>query len=132
MVSSFDNFGTYYSKKFPSNVPLRALQGFVITTAIRLIFAVPLKKAAIIGALAAAATLVEAVTRPIMRSIFPNHAWIASSVQCIIPSVITLSAASAILPWVGLSYKVSLLSCVLMLALNHATFQHNEGMVHIF
>lgn len=115
-----------YIANLPTEVPMKALQGAVVTVAINLLDS-PLSNALYGGALAALITAVEAATRPLIRSIFPKNPVIARCIQVTISQLMVLGAASAVAPWIGLTFKMRsiLIPLVAWFALN-GSFSKNQ------
>ena len=124
---------SHYIQHLPSEMPTKAAQGFIVTAAISLLAGCSANVALLGGAIAASATIIEAVTRPIIRAIFPNHSTIASCIQVYIPNTIALGVASALTPWIGVSYKMTsaLLSIFAWITLNDRFYERNVAMAGI-
>jgi hypothetical protein len=74
-----------YAKKFPTNVPSKAAQSFVMNASIVKICGGTYKAAFLSGALSAMTSLLEAITRPFVRSLLPDNPGIAKWVQILAP-----------------------------------------------
>jgi hypothetical protein len=98
---------TNYIQNFPTELPMKAAQGFIATTVISLITGCAPSVALLGGTIAATATIIEAITRPIIRAIFPETPFIATSIQIFIPQMMALGLADSIAPWIGTSYKTT-------------------------
>jgi|GEM_PF-2164380 len=96
-----------YVKNFPQNTPLKAAQGFIVTSLIHLTAGVAGKAAFLGGAVSATATLIEAVTRPIIETIFPKDSIITTCVQLVLAVTLTTTLATAMVPWVGVAHKMT-------------------------
>lgn len=120
----------HYMENFPTKMPLKAAQGFLVSATVRLITGCTLSLALFGGGIAAMATLIEAITRPIFRDVFPRTPNVAIAVQIIISLTMGLSLASAIAPWIGLSYKTTsfLLPLIATFCLNQDFYAKNEGL----
>lgn len=133
MSQSLSNIQNNYVKKFPSEVPVKAAQGFVVTAIIKLLVGSASNVALAGGALAAAATGIEAATRPIIKNIFPENPEIAKCIQFFIPKMLTLGLASTIAPGISISYKMTsiLLSLIAWVAFNNRFYERNVGIVEV-
>lgn len=133
MSTTFNTIQNNYIQNFPAEVPTKAAQGFIATATISLISGSGTSVALLGGVIAATATLIEAITRPIIRAIFPETPFIAKCIQIFIPQMIALSLAASIAPWIGLSYKITtiILPLLAWIALNDRFFERNVGMVEI-
>lgn len=54
-------------------------------------------------------TLVEAVTRPIIRAMLPGHPKVARLIQTVVPVMITIGLAASAAPWLKVSYQLGCL-----------------------
>lgn len=122
-----------YINDLPEQVPVKAAQGFVATAAIHVLMGGVAKVALLGGAIVATATLIEAVTRPIIRAIFPEHPFIGRIIQISVPKIAALGIAIAIAPWIGIAYKTTnfLLPLLAWLTLNNNFYERNVGMVEV-
>lgn len=122
-----------YVQNLPTEVPRKAAQGFAITATIQLISGSSRNTSIFAGAMAATSTIIEAVTRPIIRAIFPNYPTIAQWIQMLIPRAIALGLASTVSPWIGVSDQIatSLLPILAWWALNGNFYEANVGMVEV-
>lgn len=134
MSVSLSSIPNSYIRNFPDEVPIKAAQSFVVTAVINLIVGQTAKMAVLGGTIAMTATLIEAITRPIIRGIFPDNDFIAKSIQICVPAIAALGLATALAPTIGLTYKVSsfLLSLLAWLTLNNNRFyERNVAMVEV-
>lgn len=131
---NFNTIKNNYIQSFPDEVPVKAAQGFIATATISLFVGCASNVALVGGALAVISTLIEAVTRPIIRAIFPENPFIAKVIQIIVPRIIALSLGTAVAPWIGVSYTITstLLPLIAWVALNDRFYERNVGMVGIF
>lgn len=122
-----------YIRDLPSEVPAKAAQGFIATATIKLIAGASGKIALAGGAIAVIATMIEALTRPIIRAIFPNQSLITQAIQIVVPKMMALGLVSTFAPWAALSCEVHSfgLSVIAWLALNNGFYQRNVGMAQI-
>lgn len=123
-----------YKRDFPKEVPIKAAQSFIITAALNLVVAESSVKVTLLGgALAVTSTLIEAVTRPIIKAVFPQNQFIGVCIQVSVSKVIVLGLAIAIAPWIGVTYKIStaILPFIAFIALNEEFYKRNVGMVEI-
>ena len=123
----------YYTNNFPNEVPTKATQGFIVTAAIGLITGRAAPVSFLGGAIAATATLIEAVTRPIIKAVFPDIPFIAKCIQISVPKLMALGLAGSLIPWIGISYKITsvLIPLLAWLALNDRFYERNVAMVEI-
>lgn len=133
MITSLSAFQNSYIENFPTEVPVKAAQGFIMTATIGLIAGCAGSMALLGGVIAATATIIEAITRPIIRAIFPENPFIATFIQMSIPTAIALSLADAAAPWIGMSYKMTsfLLPLIAYIALNQQFYERNVGLVEV-
>lgn len=133
MLPDFTVFQNNYVQNFPTLIPRKAAQGFIATAAIAIIVGGSFKIAMISGTLAATVTIIEAVTRPIIRSIFPEYPQFAKCIQIFFPKVIAFSLLQAVAPWLIVSYTVE--SIIVSLAgwyfFNYDFYENNVGMMTI-
>ena len=123
----------YYVRNFPTNLPVKAAQGFIATAVISLIAGSAVNVALLGGAIAATATVIEAVTRPLIRAIFPNNETVGFVIQIIIPKMFALAIAGTVSPMLGVSYKVSnsLSAFIAWIALNAGSYSRNESLAEV-
>lgn len=111
-LSRLNDYKNYYVNNFPTDVLTKAAQGFTASTILRVVFDnVVAKKVAfngnaalLTGAMAATATIVEAVTRPMVRATLPDWPDFLRLVQIYSSRIITLGLAYSISPWIGVNY----------------------------
>ena len=123
-----------YIEKFPKQVPMKAAQGFIATLAINLIVnGHPSNVALLGGAIAVTATVIEALTRPILKAIFPEHPVVIVLIQVITPKIIALSLAASVAPWIGVSYTTTsfVLPLIAWIILNEGFYENNVAMVEV-
>jgi hypothetical protein len=124
-------------------MPIKAAQSFVASAAINLFLHSSPATAILGGAIAATASLIEAVTRPIIRTIFPKSdsqgqtpklPLLAQVTQLLVPSMVARGIASAFAPWIGLTYTTSTIffTAITWWALNDDVFNKNEGVAFVF
>lgn len=113
-----------YVNNFPRDVPETAAKSFVITGAINLAAGSSINQTLFGGALAITATLIEALTRPIIMAIFPQNATLAKFVQIVVPLALTFGLAVAAGPLIGVSCKISslILPLIVSIVLNNSLF----------
>jgi hypothetical protein len=70
ILTSIDATLCAYMDDFPENLPRATAQAFIATTIIGACLGATIPNAALLGAVAATATLLDAVCRPIFRAIF--------------------------------------------------------------
>lgn len=118
---------------FPTEVPTKAAQGFIATATISLFTGCAGNVALLGGAIAATATIIEAVTRPIIRAIFSENPRIAKFIQICTPKMMALGLAASIAPWIGVSYRMTsiLLPLIAWVTLNERFYERNVGMVEV-
>lgn len=119
-----------YIQNFPSQVPIKAAQSFIVTALINVMTGSASNVVLAGSCLAATATIIEAVIRPIIKSIFPQNPCIATMTQIIIPTTIALSLAPTIAPCLGVVYKTTsiLLPILAWMTLNENFYENNVGM----
>lgn len=122
-----------YTEEFPHAVHFKAVQGATTTVAINLIVGRALNVALIGGVLAIISSLVEAVTRPIITTIFKDHPVIVAVIQAVVAQMITLGLATAVASWVGVAYTVNSFfhSLLFFLTLNKNYIKHNIGVAFV-
>ncbi|HEY5234881.1 MAG TPA: hypothetical protein VIJ14_01785 [Rhabdochlamydiaceae bacterium] len=133
MSVSFNTFPDSYVRNIPAEVPLKAAQGFIVTAAISLIAGNAANIALLGGAIAATATLIEAIARPFIQAVFPDSPFIGMAISIFVPNMLALGLAASLAPWIGISYRVtsSFISILAWLALNQQFYQRNVGMVEV-
>lgn len=112
-----------YVNQLPKDIAIKAAQGAIVTATISLCFGAALPVALLGGTIAATATLIEALARPLIATIFPNNSFIRHCAQVIIPCGLALKLATSATPWLGIGYKTSVvaLSFLATLILNEPT-----------
>lgn len=134
MSTFLSAFQHNYIQNFPTQVPIKAAQSFVATALINVMTGSASTIALAGGCLAATATIIEAVIRPIIKNIFSEHPSIATMTQIIIPTTIALSLAPALVPCFGVVYKTTsvLLPLLAWMTLNQNFYKNNVGMAVVF
>lgn len=130
MATSLSVIQKNYVQNFPTEVPTKATQSFIVTTGISLFAGSASNVALLGGALAATSTLIEAVTRPIIKAVFPENTKIAEIIQIVMPKMIVLSLAVRF----GVTYQVTsfvLIRIITWIALNRTFYERNVGMVEV-
>jgi len=129
MSATLHNIKNNYSTNFPSEVRIKATQGFVATAVISLLFGSALNVALVGGAIAATATLIEAITRPIMLAIFPEHEPITKVIQI----AFSIFLAASLADWVGVSYRVTspVITGIGLYILNIGSYDRKVGVVAV-
>ncbi|OGN56579.1 MAG: hypothetical protein A3D96_04825 [Chlamydiae bacterium RIFCSPHIGHO2_12_FULL_44_59] len=123
-----------YVRKFPAEVPIKAAQGFIATTVIHLLLGSASSLALLGGTIAAVATIIEAITRPIINTIFPEHKVIAQCIQIVMPKMMALGLASSRIPWLDTTTSTVTFLLVNLIAwptLNYRFYERNVAMVEI-
>ena len=133
MSISLSTFQRNYRRDFPTEVPTKAAQGFIVTATINLIAGHACPVILLGGTLAATATIIEAITRPIIHTLFPDNPGIATYIQSLVPAIMVLSVATSAAPWIGISYQVTsiLISFIAWFSLNEDFYKNKVGMVSI-
>lgn len=123
----------HYIQNFPREVPTKAAQGFITTAVINLVTGSATNVALVGGVIAATATIIEAVTRPIIKTIFPEHPRIAKFIQIAMSKMMALGLAASMAPWLGVAYKIThvLIPLLAWIALNDKFYEKNVGMVEV-
>lgn len=131
VLSSIQNS---YTQNFPAEVPTKAAQGFLATAVINLIFGNAIPVALLRGTIAVTATVIEAVTRPIIKGIFTEYPTVVGVIQIMVPRALALGLATTLAPWIGLTYRTSsfIITFIAWMQLNQDTFARNVGMVEVF
>jgi hypothetical protein len=130
------NIQNFYIENFPTELPIKIAQGFIVTAAIGLVAGCASNVVLLRGAVAVTATIIEAVTRPIIRAIFPQNPFIATGIQVFIPEMIALSLTASVAPWIGVGCRIgehvlSLPSIIAWFALNHRCYERNVAMAAV-
>lgn len=116
-MSSITGFLDNYARGIPYQVPARAAQSLIITATtvvtISLIVGhaanVALLRGAIIsGAIAALATIIDGVIRPIINAIFKDK-----NLVFFIQMAIAFCLTASISPWMGFSNKVTIVTIII-------------------
>jgi hypothetical protein len=112
---------------------MKAAQGFLATAAISLVAGNAANIALLGGTIAATATLIEALARPLIQAVFPDSPFIGMAISIVIPNILALGLAASLAPWMGISYRVtsSVLSLLAWVVLNQQCYERNVGMVEI-
>lgn len=97
MLNTFTEYKDDYIDKLPSDILKRTAQGFFIAATLSVISGSAGSAVLIAGALAASVTLVEAVTRPIIKSIFDDMS-VSLTCSIIFTRLIVMTAASVFVP----------------------------------
>jgi hypothetical protein len=126
-----------YVREFPAYVPLKMAQGGIATTALHLLASCEPHVALLWGAMAATATLIEAVTRPIIKSLFSENESLITLTQSCVPRMTVLMFVDSWIPWAGKTYKISILSfqflisCVLMAIFNEKFYDKKIARIEV-
>jgi hypothetical protein len=123
-----------YINKIPTELPNKAVQSFVVTGVICLISGTSAVVALLGGSIALLASTIEALTRPIIKSIFPNNHFIGYAIQIIFPPMAALGLVSLAAPGIGFSYKITgiLLPVLAWISLNNSNwYGENRAMVSV-
>lgn len=125
---------TTYKETFPTHLAQKASQGFIASTTLRLFLGTATDAALLGGAMAVTATIIEAITRPIIKAIFPENPVIGLWIQIIVPSTLVMSAALALAPTIGIVYKTAsvIFSTLTWICLNSDFYEKNTAMVTVF
>lgn len=107
MSVALNNIKNKYIQNFPSEVPKKVIQGFIAATTIHLASGYARNVSLVKGAMAATATVIEAITRPILRAVFPQSPQMVSLIQVLMPKIIALSLATSLAPSIVIGYKVA-------------------------
>ncbi|NGX41622.1 MAG: hypothetical protein KR126chlam4_01465 [Candidatus Anoxychlamydiales bacterium] len=123
-----------YVNKFPTKLPIKAAQSFVATGVISLISGCSAVVALLAGSIAILASTIEALTRPIIKSIFPENRLIGLSIQICITQMMALGLIGVAAPWLGVTYKISalLLPLIVWIALNNDFYEKNTAQAVVF
>lgn len=122
-----------YVQNLPKEVHVKAAQGFTVTAVLSLLAGASTNVALLRGGLAVAATLIEALTRPIIKLIFPDNPFIAACIQVILPNIIVVSLAVSMAPSAFIVYTTTtlILNFVAWIALNNRFYEKNVGMAAV-
>lgn len=123
-----------YINRIPTELPTKASQAFVITGVMSLCCGSTLVVALLGGSIALLASAIEALTRPIIKSIFPNNTFIGKAIQIILPEMTAFGLADIAMPWVGFSYKITglLLPILAWLSLNNSNwYEENRAIAAV-
>lgn len=133
MSVTLSSIQSNYIKNFPAEVPIKAAQGFIVSVAINLVAGAASNMALVAGAIAATATIIEAVTRPIIKAIFPENPKVATVIQVTMSKTIALGLAASVAPWLGVAYKTTsvFIPIIAWLVLNDRFYERNVGMVEV-
>ncbi len=86
------------------------------------------------GSIALLASTIEALTRPIIKSIFPKNNSIGKAIQIVFPEMAAFGLANIAMPWVGFSYKINglLLPILAWLSLNNSNwYEENRAIASV-
>ena len=133
MSAALSAIQNYYRQNFPTEVPTKAAQGFLATAVMNLLVGSASNVALVGGAIAATATMIEAVTRPIIKAVFPENPGAAQLIPIVMSVVMALNLAASIAPWLGVAYKMTsgLMPLIARLALNNRFYERNVGIVTV-
>lgn len=125
---------TTYRQTFPTELPQKAAQSFLVTVGITLLGGAAMNVALLAGAMALSVSVIEAVTRPIIRAVFPENPFIAECFQIIVPTALVLNAALALAPMIGITYKITsiILPFIAWICLNERFYEKNIAMAQVF
>ena len=123
-----------YVQDLPDQIMFKTAQGFVATAGISLIYGAAANTALTLGAIAATATLIEAVSRPIIRSLFANTALV-TFFQISLPKMAAFALARSIAPWTSAQVASrSLSSLITWVMINYGAtnpFTNNIAMAEV-
>lgn len=129
MSAIASSFLDRYVDDFPKLVPLKMAQSFVAASAVHLLLGASVNVTLIGGAVAALATAVEAIARPVFKTIFPDHSWMASNVSILAAYSIAVFTANAVAPWLRTADAIGVFGMALLGAIlfNNEYFEKNGG-----
>lgn len=132
-MSAISSFLDRYVDDFPKLVPLKMAQSFVAASAVHLLLGASVHVTLIGGAVATLATAVEAIARPVFKTIFPDHSWVASNVSILTAYSIAVFTASAVAPWLRTADAIGVFGLAMIGAFlfNNEYFEKNEGFMFI-
>ena len=132
MFATLNSFQDQYIRTFPTEVPIKAAQGFMATVAIGIICGTSANAAVAAGVAAVAITVFEAMLRPITRAVFSDHPlagmWIHIALAFGLPTLLIPGLYQA---RNGLNGLHALFSIIGSLALNDRWYARNVGLVGI-
>ncbi|MBX9744147.1 MAG: hypothetical protein K2X08_02925 [Chlamydiales bacterium] len=96
-----------YTHQIPKDIAIKAAQGAIVTATISLFLGSTVPVALLGSSIAATATIIEALARPLIKNIFPDNQFIARCAQIIIPASAAFYLASSTAPWIGISYHTN-------------------------
>lgn len=133
MSPNLNNVRSDYVDRFPNEVPIKMAQSFLVTATICLVSGGVANVALLGGAIAATATVIEALTRPIIKSVFSRTPIIARCIQVVIPQLMALRFSVLLTPLIGVSYKATsfALPFIAWIILNEGYYETNTGMAVI-
>lgn len=133
MSLALNLFENNYVQGIPREIPLKMAQSFIATTTICLIYDAVVPIALLGGMIAATATVIEALTRPIIESLFAEAPFIGKCIQVAMPPLLTLQFFSLLSPWIGIEYRQTnfLLPWISWYVLNERYQERNLAMAVI-
>lgn len=126
MMSNLSFFSSDYFQKIPTKIPLTALQGFLLSVAWRVIPNQSMNEALVAGTLAATATVIEALSRPIMQSLYPKGSVIGKLIQIYIPSIVTVEIAKLVFPSIRKMGFLPIVGCAFSSMLQNYLFSEKN------
>jgi hypothetical protein len=123
-----------FIQELPNKIPQKAMQGALVTTAIKISLGAPRNMALAGAGMAASMTLIDALMHSVLKNIFPENKTIADVVHIVLwgaaYSVLTQAAGRCL----GTPYKVSnLFLCIAAtLFLNRVEDCPNRATAYIF
>ncbi|PIS01964.1 MAG: hypothetical protein COT85_07420 [Chlamydiae bacterium CG10_big_fil_rev_8_21_14_0_10_42_34] len=133
MTSIIRPLSQKYIDQFPADLPRKSAQAFVATATIGLIYGTAINVSMFGGAVAALATVIETITRPIIGPVFYDSPIAQEVIQTFIPWFIATQLGEMTAPMLGLSFKVSLsiLSVIGWNLLNASPFENKKALAFV-
>ena len=124
-----------YVDRMPTQIWMKSAQGLAVTVSISLIAGSSISAALVAGALAVAATLVEAIARPLIKSIFPDNPFIGRTISVFTANGLVLGAAKSIFSFSEIGFNPAsyiLVKLIAWLSLNQNFYTDNVAIAEVF
>lgn len=107
---------------FNQDLAVKMAQGATVTALAHVVLGSARGVMALGAATAALCSVIDALARPVLDTIFPNHPTFRDASRVIIAVSTAVGVANAVAPWLGVAFQLTNLSVFLSLCLNGYLF----------
>jgi hypothetical protein len=123
-----------FIQELPNKIPQKAMQGALVTAAVKISLGAPRNMALAGAGIAASMTLIDALMRSVLKNTFPENELISALVNCVLWGASCKVFTQAAGRCLGTPYKVSnlFLSIAAFLFLNKEVDCPNRAIAYVF